>query len=72
METQIPRSTVERYAHWLTYAELAYICGAREPFEEHARLCQRVLMRSAIATCLGDGIQLSVCSRSETLLAACS
>lgn len=60
MFLQIPRSVVERYAHWLTYQELAHICAAPAPFEEHVRLCSRVLMRSALATCLGQGIQLSV------------
>ena len=57
---QIARSSVERYAHWLTYDELAHICAAPRPFEEHSRLCARVLMRSAVATCLGEGVQLSV------------
>ena len=57
---QIPRSVVERYAHWLSYSELAHICAAPVSTEEHSRLCARVLMRSALATCLGQGIQLSV------------
>jgi hypothetical protein len=63
MPVQVPRSVVERYAHWLTYQELAHICAASDTGEQHARLCSRVLMRSAIATCLGEGIRLSVRSQ---------
>jgi hypothetical protein len=57
---QVPRSYVEKYAHWLSATELQYICAAPDTLEEHARLCARVLMRSAIAASLGEGIQLSV------------
>jgi hypothetical protein len=67
---QVPRSTVERYAHWLTYQELAHICAASKSAEQHARLCSRVLMRTAIATCLGEGIRLSVRLRFSFLMPA--
>lgn len=56
---KVPRSYVEKYAHWLTTTELRFICGAGDPLEEHTRLCSRILLRSALATCLGQGLQLS-------------
>lgn len=58
---------MERYAHWLSYGELDYICSAPKSAEQHARLCSRVLMRSVIATCLGQGVRLSVRARADFL-----
>eukprot|EP00892_Ulva_mutabilis_P003909 jgi/Ulvmu1/1890/UM012_0047.1 len=56
---QIPRSYVARYAHWLSTTELEHVCASKNTQEEHSRLCSRVLLRSALATCLGTGWQLS-------------
>lgn len=67
---QVPRSYVEKYAHWLTTTELRFICGAGDPLEEHTRLCSRILLRSALATCLGQGLQLSVRASPGPQLAA--
>lgn len=55
----VPRSAAERNAHWLSGDELSFICDARSSDEQHARLCARIMIRSAIATSLGPGIQLS-------------
>lgn len=60
VELQIPRSYVAKYAHWLSTTELEHICASKDTQEEHSRLCSRVLLRSALATCLGTGWQLSV------------
>lgn len=57
---QIPRSAAEKHAHWLGADELDYIMAASGAQIQHERLCARVMIRSAIATCLGTGVKLSV------------